>query len=345
VSSPARLVASAPDLPLLRLRSEAALRGIWPAARCTALTGFATGRSSLTYRCQVDDAPVTSAVLKVAVPGLMPIRNRDVLRQARILQAVSRVDGVKVPTVYAGDVGDPPTVPPLFLMEFVAGESFEPLHSSPDGAPSESSLAAREFSAVHMLAALHRVDPGDLALGDEPVVTPERELARWADVMASCELSGQQSTASERILQSLGRSIPGPLGPVVVHGDWRLGNMQCTGPTVNGVIDWEIWGLGDPRIDLGWFIMWADSHHPLAVNTTTSMPAASKLIAEYESCRGETVPEMAWFDALARYKQAAACGLLVKNARRRGDDDVRFQLMDNSMVAMLEGADSALRGV
>ena len=38
-------------------------------------------------------------MIKVAPPGLEPVRNRDVLRQARALRALHPVDGVNVPEV------------------------------------------------------------------------------------------------------------------------------------------------------------------------------------------------------------------------------------------------------
>jgi aminoglycoside phosphotransferase (APT) family kinase protein len=128
---------------------------------------------------------------------------------------------------------------------------------------------------------------------------------------------------------------------VVVHGDWRLGNMQCEADRINGVIDWEIWALGDPRLDLSWFLMWADPVHPLAVNTGMRVPSVVELRAEYEKLRG-AVPDLEWFDALARYKQAAACALLVKNARKRGDPDTRFTILDTRIGAMLEASAACL---
>ena len=62
-------------------RQGAEVRGIAP------LTG---GTSSLTFLVELAGvaAGETPVVLKVAPPGLAPVRNRDVLRQARLQQAV-----------------------------------------------------------------------------------------------------------------------------------------------------------------------------------------------------------------------------------------------------------------
>jgi hypothetical protein len=40
-----------------------------------------------------------------------------------------------------------------------------------------------------------------------------------------------------------------PLDPVIDHGDDRLGHTLRRGGRVEAVIDWEIWSVGDPRVD------------------------------------------------------------------------------------------------
>lgn len=64
----------------------------------TPLTG---GVSSLTYVAELDgvgngESPV---VLKVAPPGFDAVRNRDVLRQSRLMQGLHGRPGVVVPPV------------------------------------------------------------------------------------------------------------------------------------------------------------------------------------------------------------------------------------------------------
>src|SRR5262249_58030372 len=120
------------------------------------LTG---GASSLTFTASVSDGPVEGEriVLKVAPPGLDPVRNRDVARQARLMRALSGAPGVRVPTVYFEDDGAPPEVSPFHAMNIVPGECLEPILSevAPDVLPL---VPERAFGAARMLAALHRVD-------------------------------------------------------------------------------------------------------------------------------------------------------------------------------------------
>ena len=43
-----------------------------------------------------------------------------------------------------------------------------------------------------------------------------------------------------------------------MHGDFRLGNLLADDQGINAVVDWEIWSVGDPRVDVGWFLINAD---------------------------------------------------------------------------------------
>jgi aminoglycoside phosphotransferase (APT) family kinase protein len=270
------------------------------------------GTSSLTYAAR--DAAGDRVVLKVAPPGLPPVRNRDVLRQARVLQTLAGDPRIAVPTVLATDVGDPPDVPPMFAMTFVDGESYEPLLSEPGSSAGREQIASRAIAGARMLAALHTI--GASAFDGEPAFTPEQELERWTKVFASVDDDLRPPEAA-RCADALASTIPAASVPALLHGDWRLGNMLCAGGDVAAVIDWEIWSLGDPRTDLAWFLLMADPLHPRCVRTDSGMPREDVLRDAYEDAAGARSNDLAWFAALVRYKQAAASALLVRNARKR----------------------------
>ena len=106
------------ELPLDELQARLA------ALRVAGIRRLAGGASSLTYAGTT--AGGREVVVKVAPAGVPPVLNRDVLRQARVLRALGGT-GVPVPEVLWEDGGNPPGVPPLFVMSFVAGTSLEPL--------------------------------------------------------------------------------------------------------------------------------------------------------------------------------------------------------------------------
>ncbi len=292
-------------------RSGARVRGISP------LTG---GTSSLTFLVELDGvaAGETPVVLKVAPPGLAPLRNRDVLRQARLQRAVQGSRRPLAPDVLFSDPGDPPDVPPFMAMNLVAGECVEPVLCADAERPPADQVRARFLDAVQVLARLHAIVPAAAGLGDEPAVGLADEVDRWDRAFAT--LPREMAGDYERAAKALRASMPAPLRPAVNHGDYRLGNTLCEGMQINAVIDWEIWSVGDPRVDLSWLTYFTDDagHPAVAPGTVAGTPARREVVQAYEDAIGRPVPELGWFDALTRYKEAATTGLLLKRAVKLG---------------------------
>src|SRR5262249_42553612 len=137
------------------------------------LTG---GASSLTYTATIRGDRV---VVKVAPPGIPPTGNRDVLRQARLLRALGPTN-VPVPRVLWENAGNPPNVPPLFVMSFVEGDSLEPLFDiDVDGRHDSSAVANRMRDAARTMARLHALEPSALGLVGEPSGDLTNEVDRW----------------------------------------------------------------------------------------------------------------------------------------------------------------------
>jgi aminoglycoside phosphotransferase (APT) family kinase protein len=329
------------DLAQTERRAATVLATAWPGCRLHDLRPMAGGASSLTFVARVADGPRDYAAVKMAPPGLPPVRNRDVLRQARVLRALEQVPQVAVPVVYAEDAGDPPGVPPLFIMEYVAGESYEPLLTTLDpGAarPADADVERRAESAVRMLAALHQQDAAELGLAAEPPVSLAQECAYWARALASCSLDEPDARLEAECRGRLERGQPAPAAPVVLHGDWRLGNMQCLGPAVDAVLDWEIWSVGDARTDLAWMMMWASTDNPGTSVRGVFTPDPAQLQAWYEAAAGHPVPDLDWVQGLIRYKSAAVAALLAKNAAKRGESGDYVERRRRSVSGTLEWA-------
>jgi aminoglycoside phosphotransferase (APT) family kinase protein len=295
------------------------------------------GASSVTLEGRRDDRRV---VVKVAPPGLATILNRDVLRQARILRAMGSSE-VPVPEVLIEDFGDPPAVPPFFVMSFLDGTSVEPLFDRDAAGTERAAVAQRLRDAARVMARLHRVDPTSLGLGGEPVVGPADEVERWCRLLGTVDptlVSGWDDVGS-----ALRRSVPAALAPAVVHGDFRLGNLLAAEGRITAVIDWEIWTIGDPRVDLGWFLINAD---PQTYRRTTPCsgwtPPPAELAGVYASERGGPLPRLDWFQALACFKSAATWSLIVKHERRRSNPEPDVEEMAAILPSLLDRADAHL---
>ena len=304
----------------LRDRVGQRVTGWRPGARVSGLSPLTGGASSLTFLVELAGvaAGESPVVLKVAPPGLAPLRNRDVLRQARLQRAVQGTRRPLAPDVLFTDPGDPPDVPPFLAMNLVAGECVEPVLSEAADRPAPGVVRARFFDAVRVLAQLHGIVPAEVGLADEPAVGLADEVDRWTRAFAT--LPPEMAGDYERAAKALRATMPAPLPPAVTHGDFRLGNTLCEGDRVNAVIDWEIWSVGDPRVDLSWLTYFTDGagHPAVAPGTGAGTPAGREVVRAYEDATGRPVPDLGWFDALTRYKEAATTGLLLKRAVKLG---------------------------
>jgi aminoglycoside phosphotransferase (APT) family kinase protein len=308
------------------------LRQRLAAANVTDVTPLAGGASSFTFRGARSGRPV---VIKLAPPGVEPIAHRDVLRQARIIKALAATR-VPVPEVLWEDPGDPPLVPPLFVMSHVEGGSVEPLF---DGCPPTPEVAERYRNACRAMAALHSVSPSELGLGGEPVIDPVSEVERWCQTLQTVDVALVPGWQGVR--DALLRCAPTAVEPSVVHGDFRLGNLMAVGAHIGAVIDWEIWSIGDPRIDAGWFLINCDPDTYRRVPAADGMaPPIAELAEIYQHELGREVADLGWFCALACFKSAATWSLIVKHNRRRRAPREELEAMATGLPRLLRRAQS-----
>lgn len=282
------------------------------------------GASSLTFTGTMADA--RRVVIKVAPPGVAPILNRDVLRQARLMRALHH-SAVAVPEVLWEDGGDPPEVPPLFVMSYVEGTSLEPLFDiDVDGDEDDTVVAERMRNAARVLAALHSLDPDALGLGGEPRVGLDEEIDRWCRLLETVDPALVPEW--DDVAATLRATDATPVPATVVHGDFRLGNVLANGVEIAAVVDWEIWTVGDPRVDVGWFLVNADpATYERRTRYAVSLPSPSELGDLYAAALGRAVPDLELFEALACFKSAATWSLIVKHNRRRADPDPALEAM------------------
>jgi aminoglycoside phosphotransferase (APT) family kinase protein len=334
-----------PPAGYVRRRVADALATRFPDCRVAGISVLPGGTSSLVYRAALTGFPVRECVVKMAVPGLPPVRNRDVLRQARIMRALYQGDRPVVPEVLFEDPGDGDDDPPLFGMTLIRGDDAEPIltPASVDIAAPEV-LRARSFSAVSVLANSVARDPADVGLGDEPGNSLTDEIERWLRACSTVDpdLVPSHELCAAKLLGSLPAEMPSRIS----HGDYRLGNTISQGSAVRCVIDWEIWCVADPRIDLSWMALFTDQgRHPIALRQVgRSTPAPGELQAAYESATGVRLPDMEWFHAYTRFREAAMTALLVKHGRRRTVPPARTEELAASCPVLLSDAVRVLAG-
>lgn len=340
-------------------RVTAVARDSWPGAVVDDVRRLEGGVSSLTYaaRLAVPGERPREIVLKVAPPGLEPVRNRDVLRQARVLDRLVGLDGFPVPAVLIRDAGSPTEVPPLFAMELRRGQAYEPMLDVSDQPPSAKEVLARERSLTRALAMLHSRTPAQLGVGDEPTTSAHEELTRWSRLLGTVD--PDIAPGHEELAARLEARVPKDIAPRLVHGDYRAANMLFVGEHLEAVIDWEIWSVGDPRPDLAWVLMHTAPSHvfhldrsPGDIEAGRLMPSAADLLEVYadawraqgssESSLEESLRDLHWFLAVGHYKVLSTIAVIWKRERRRPEPDPKLVVAAERLDPVLDAGHAAL---
>ncbi len=196
------------------------------------------------------------------------------------------------------------------ISEYVEGEALPPtVLRDPELEKARSELMEGCAAA---LAGVHRVDPGGLGLVEQDkLALYRRRLDQMGEPRPVLEL-GYRWLAAHR---------PPPRPAVVVHGDFRLGNLMVDRRGLRAVLDWELAHLGDPHEDVAWATIRAwrfDRHRPPGV-----FPEPDGWAAAYDRATGGRVLDpdvLRWWQIAGTWFWAVISAM---QARRHLDGMVR----------------------
>jgi aminoglycoside phosphotransferase (APT) family kinase protein len=307
------------DLEALARRATAAARRVGVGSLVRDLERLPVGEASITLIGRLErEAEVASEriVLKSAPAGLPPVRNRDVLRQARVMRALR--NKVPVPAILFEDEGSPPAVPPFFAMQHVDGDSVDPAWARDPQLP-PALVEDRASALIRALGRLHNINISELAV-DEREVILTAEVERWVRAFATADEDVREGV--DDCISGLMKSVPTPMPTAVTHGDFRLGNCLWQGSELAAIIDWELWTPSDPRFDLAFVLFSFDGSRPAPWRPAAGAPSTERVLWNYAEGGGHPkIHALDWFVAAARFKVAASLSLLVKFNRRRSEPD------------------------
>ncbi len=224
----------------------------------------------------------------------------------RVLRA-AHAAGVPVPEVLW--LGDDPAVLGgcFFVMERIEGETLarrllrEPAY--------EGARRVMTGQLGEILARIHAV-PLDQTLAALPGYQDDGhsaalELARYEEIYR--HIAPEPHPVIEYGFRWLGARLPPSGRRVLVHGDYRIGNVMFGPEGVRVVLDWEQAHVGDPMEDLGWMCVRA-----WRFGSTLSVGGIGEradFFAAYERAGGGAVdPEVVRFwEALGDLKWAVIC--------------------------------------
>ena len=163
--------------------------------------------------------------------------------EAAIIRAANAAD-VTAPRVVA-ELEPEDGIGSGFVMEALPGTPNPKEILEFEGADALLKDAARDLARIHSLK------PGDL-----PDVVPVMDYRQAiADLKAQFEEAGGDRPIIALGLKWMEDNCPDPCDPVLIHGDYRMGNLLAEPGKLTGVLDWELAHFGDPHEDLAFGCM------------------------------------------------------------------------------------------
>lgn len=208
---------------------------------------FEGGQSNPTFQLITSDQKY---VLRKQPPGELLPSAHQVDREYRVMHALYETD-VPVPKMFA--LCEDPSIigTKFYIMEMIEGRLFTE-SSLPTLTKSERRAIYLDLARV--MANLHAVDP--ISVGLETFGRPgnyyERQISRWSKQYIASKT--EELPAMDNLMAWLPENIPSAANSVIVHGDYRLGNvlLDPVEPKIVAVLDWELSTLGDGLADLGY---------------------------------------------------------------------------------------------
>ncbi|MFN7054118.1 phosphotransferase family protein [Hyphomonas sp.] len=113
---------------------------------------------------------------------------------------------------------------------------------------------------------------------------------------------------------------PEPADPVLVHGDFRLGNLIVDASGLAAVLDWELAHIGDPREDIAWLCTnsWRFGQ---SENRAGGFGQLEDLLAAYSAAGGPAFrpADIDWWEILGSLKWGVMC-MIMYSAFKTGAD-------------------------
>jgi aminoglycoside phosphotransferase (APT) family kinase protein len=226
-------------------------------AHVSALRQIPGGASHELWRFELEASSYTGPqqiVLQRPLGGRIFAGALDLVSEFRVLQAAYAA-GLPVPRPLwlIENLLDRPAA----LAEFLAGEAIgRKVVRESALAEARAQLPAQLGATLAAVQAIDLDRSGLRAVLPSPAPgnTPARQ--EIAQIEADLDAIDEAHPAIELCLRWLRRYEPAPPDRLVlVHGDFRIGNVLVTSGGLNGLLDWEFAHIGDPAEDLAWCLI------------------------------------------------------------------------------------------
>lgn len=278
------------------------------------LTRLSAGATNETWSLDaVRDAGVQPLILRRSAVG----RGAGVLTLQAEARVLAAVHGCNVPVpevryVLAAQDG----LGEGFLMQRIAGATLPgKILRDPALASVRPQLAGQLGSIA---AAIHAVDVSRLS--ELPLLDAQRQLEHLHSQYQGQETARPVFALAFRWLRE---HLPPAVTPVLVHGDYRHGNLIIGAQGVHAVLDWELAHIGDPAEDLTWMCIppWRFGELDQPVG---GFGLREDLLAAYERASGRAIDKarIEWWDVLGSLRWGIMCADMPKWLRSGRDKSV-----------------------
>jgi aminoglycoside phosphotransferase (APT) family kinase protein len=280
----------------------------------TNLTRLSAGATNETWSLDVvRNAGVDPLILRRSAvgrgPGVLTLQT-----EAHMLSAVHGC-GVPVPEVrYVLAPED--ALGEGFLMQRIAGATL------PGKILRDAALASVRPKLASQLggiaAAIHAIDLSRLP--ELPLLDAQHQVQHLHSQYQSQETA---RPVFELAFRWLREHLPPTVAPVLVHGDYRHGNLVVGAQGVHAVLDWELAHIGDPVEDLAWLCIppWRFGELDKPVG---GFGMREELLDAYERASGMSIDRqrLAWWDVLGSLRWGVMCADMPKWLRSGRDTSV-----------------------
>lgn len=281
------------------------------------------------------------AILRRAPGGTSMARSSAAIglsAEAKLISAAQDV-GVPVPRVlHVLDEED--LVGDGFLMSWVKGETIaRPILRNEEFATARDVLAGQCGAA---LADIHAI-PLESAPPELQTSGGLAQIAQYEQIYRGFDAP---RPVFELALQWLRANAPAPRPSVLVHGDFRLGNLMIDESGLVAVLDWELAHIGDPREDIAWLCVnsWRFGQ---SQNRVGGFGQLGDLLETYNAKSGAdiTSKEIDWWETLGSLKWGIMCMIMYEAFRSGADASVeraaigrRVSETEIDLINLLEAA-------
>lgn len=213
-------------------------------ARVSDLRPLTAGASAATWRFDLILGDGTTPIILQLFAGGSQFFSALDKRTQGLVQKHANEAGILTPEVlFVLDEGD--RLGEGFATAFVAGETLGHRIVRDDRFKAARPLMAQQCGTV--LAAIHALDP------EEPGLVADVEPSGMVEQLYSTHRSfGEDLPVFDLAFQYLAQNAPQTENRVLLHGDFRNGNLIVDETGIVAALDWEMAHIGDPHEDLAW---------------------------------------------------------------------------------------------